>query len=283
VTTRALVLGGGGLAGIAWHVGLLAGLEDAGLDVRDPDLVVGTSAGSVVGALLRSGSDLAELYDWHVDPAAAAAERSVDLDINALGIAFLKALTGATGEQDARARIGALALGASTAPEAERRAIIAGRLPVDVWPDAPLVVTAIDTATGDFVGFDRDAGVGLVDAVAASCAVPGVWPPTTIGGRRFMDGGLRSLTNADLAAGCDRVLVLAPFAGYPRNPFGPDRDDELAPVRRTGQVLVLDADDESTAAFGSNPLDPATRAPSARAGRRQAASVADVVREFWTT
>ena len=64
---------------------------------------------------------------------------------------------------------------------------------------------------GEFVAFEKSSGVSLVDAVAASCAVPGVWPPVTINGRRYIDGGMRSAVNADLAAGYERVVVLAPI------------------------------------------------------------------------
>jgi NTE family protein len=275
--TRALVLGGGGLAGIAWEIGVLAGLADAGVDLRNADVVLGTSAGSVVGAQLRNGVDLDELFARQSRPAPT--ELQVELDVDRLATQMIGALTEAQGEEDARARVGGVALTASPVSEADRRAVVAARLDHHGWPDAPLVVTAVDTADGALRTFDAASDVALVDAVAASCAVPGVWPPVTIDGRRYMDGGIRSVTNVDLVAGHDRVLVLAPMAGFVPNPLGPDRADELAAC--TGRVLVVDADEQSTAASGTNPLDPETRAPSAAAGRAQAASVADAVRELW--
>lgn len=277
---RALVLGGGGIAGIAWEIGLLAGLAEHGVDLRSADLVVGTSAGSIVGTLLRGGRDLPELYAAQTGPAAAP-EPTPDFDATAMMSAFATALTGATGEQDARARVGGLALAAPTPPEAERRAIIAGRIGDAGWPAARLVVTAIDTADGAFRTFDADGGVPLLDAVAASCAVPGVWPPVTIDGHRYMDGGLRSVTNADLAAGCAKVLVVAPMRGFPDSPLGPDLDTEVATLRAQGQAHVVTADEASLQAFGSNPLDPATRRPSALAGRAQADAVWQEVARFW--
>ena len=88
--------------------------------------------------------------------------------------------------------------------------MIAQRLPSHDWPDRDLRISAIDTATGELVTFDRSSGVGLVDAVAASCAVPGVWPPVTIGDRRYMDGGVGSSVNMALADDCDVVVVLVP-------------------------------------------------------------------------
>ena len=278
--TRALVLGGGGIAGIAWELGLLSGLAAAGVDVRDADLVVGTSAGSIVGTLVRTGADLEEAYAAQLGPVPAT-ERAVDFDGAGFFAAMAGALAGVGSRQEARARIGALALRAQTMPESERRAVIGGRIGSPEWPAARLVVTAIDTADGEFLAIDGDTGIGLLDAVAASCAVPGVYPPITIGDRRFMDGGLRSPTNADLAAGHDRVLVVAPMGGFPGSPLGPSLEEEMAALRREGEAHLVLADEAALAAFGSNPLDPATREPAARAGRAQAGRVAAEVRAAW--
>src|SRR5206468_7208827 len=113
-----------------------------------------------------------------------------------------------------RRRLGRLARAAAddgrTPTEAQRRAAIESRLPRPEWPDRPLVVTAVDTGSGEFTTFTRPSGVELVAAVGASCAVPGVYPPVRVHGRRYVDGGMRSPANADLARGYDRVVVLAP-------------------------------------------------------------------------
>lgn len=278
--STALVLGGGGLAGIAWEIGVLVGLRDAGVPVEAADVVIGTSAGSVVGTLVAAGVDLAEAYA-NQTAGTASGERAVEVDLEALMAGFAAAMTGTRDRQERRAAVGRMALDASGVPEAERREIIASRLPSTDWPGRTLRLTAVDTGTGERVVFDRDSGVGLVDAVGASCAVPGVWPPVTIGDRRYMDGGIGSVTNADLAAGADRVLVLAPLRGADHNPLGTTLDEEVAELSRHAQVLVVTADEESLAAFGPDVLDPASRAPSARAGHRQAASVVDAVRELW--
>ncbi|RBY85855.1 patatin-like phospholipase family protein [Blastococcus sp. TF02A-26] len=279
-TSRALVLGGGGIAGVAWEIGLLSGLAVQGVDVRSADLVVGTSAGSVVGALVRGGHDLEQLYATQLQPVPPD-EPTVDVDLVALMTGIGAALAGAAGEQEARARVGELALHADTVPEADRRAAIASRIGEPAWPAERLVVTAVDTADGAFTTFDAGSGVPLLDAVTASCAVPGVWPPITVGGRRYMDGGMRSATNADLAVGCDRVLVVAPVEGFADSPLGPGLAAELDELRRGSAVHLVVADDLARAAFGANPLDPRTREPSARAGRAQADAVLAGVREFW--
>ena len=279
-TSRALVLGGGGIAGVAWEIGLLSGLAAHGIDVRSADLVVGTSAGSVVGALLCGDRDLDELYAAQLEPVPAD-EPTVEFDGMALMTAIGAALAGAAGEQEARARVGELALHADTVPEADRRAAIASRIGEPPWPAHRLVVTAVDTADGAFTTFDAGSGVALLDAVTASCAVPGVWPPITVGGRRYMDGGMRSATNADLAAGHGRVLVVAPVEGFADSPLGPGLPAELDVLRRDGEVHLVVADEAARAAFGTNPLDPRTRAPSALAGRAQADTVVAELRRFW--
>ncbi|MGY2082887.1 patatin-like phospholipase family protein [Blastococcus sp. SYSU DS0539] len=278
---RALVLGGGGIAGIAWEIGLLAGLAEHGVDVRDADLVVGTSAGSIVGTLLRGEKDLQSLYAAQSAPVTAA-EPDVEFDATAMMTAFAEALTGAAGEQDARARNGALALRGSDVPEAERRAIIAGRIGEVDWPAGRLVVTAVDTADGSFAAFDAGSGVPLVDAVAASRAVPTVWPLITIGDRRYMDGGMRSATNADLAAAARRSSSSrrSPAwraARWARTSRG--RSSCWAGAPRWHTVL---ADQSALQAFGTNPLSPASRQPAAAAGRAQAEAVRAEVAAFWS-
>jgi NTE family protein len=269
----ALVLAGGGVTGIAWELGLLLGLRDGGVDVVGAaDLVVGTSAGSAVGAQVLSGVDLEALYEQQLGPHR---ELRPDFDFDALVQIFTELGQSDRHDPAVRKQIGELALAASTVGEAERRAVIEWRLPVHDWPSAPrLLLTAIDAESGELAVFDADAGVGLVDAVAASCAVPGVWPPVTIGDRRYMDGGVRSTVNADLAAGSDAVLVLAPMSG----PAIAELDAELA--RLDGRVLTVSADDEAAAAMGPNPLEPSLRPPSAQHGRRQGLAAADAVAEL---
>jgi NTE family protein len=280
-TSRALVLGGGGLAGIAWELGILVGLADEGVQLLDPDVVIGTSAGSVVGTALASGLPAAPIYDAQLAPDGEDAELGVDIDLMALAGVFGEALSGVSSPLEARARVGAAALAAKTVPEATRRAVIEARLPVREWPDTRLLITAIEVESGEFVVFDKDAGVPLIEAVAASCAVPVVWPPITINGRKYMDGGLRSTTNADLAKGHDRVLVVAPYPPI-ATALGPALDAEIAELRATGEVVVIAPDDVAQAGFGMNPLDPSTRRPSALAGRDQGRALAAQVADLWT-
>ena len=278
---RGLVLAGGGLAGIAWEVGVLRGIEDEAAETArtllDSDVVVGTSAGSAVAAQLGSGLSLDELYDRQIRGASKEISPSVDIDdITEL---FLNALSDpdATKEQKLQ-RIGAVAHATPTVSQAVRRDVIAQRLPSHDWPHRDLRITAIDIGTGELVAFDRHSGVELIDAVAASCAVPGAWPPVTIGERRYMDGGVGSTMNLKLAGDCDAVVVLVPSGKGAPSPFGPDPAVEVDAF--SGRSLGVFADDDSLAAFGPNPLDPECREPSARAGRAQGRRVAAEITEF---
>jgi NTE family protein len=276
----ALVLGGGGITGIAWEIGLLAGLAEAGVDLSGADLVVGTSAGSVVGAQVTCGAELETLYQRQLEPATA--EKAARLNRATLA-RFAWAMLRSRGKDvEFRRRIGALALAAQkaglTPSEQERLDVIGSRLVSTQWPDRTLIITAVDAETGEFRTFDRDSGVPLLQAVAASCAVPGVYPPVTVDGRRCVDGGMRSAANADLAQDYDRVVVLAPI---PRG-VGPMASVDAQVTGMVSRVAVVSPDASSKAAIGRNVLDPAARAPSAEAGRRQAATVVARVAEAWT-
>ncbi len=268
--TEALVLGGGGVAGVAWTTGLLTGLAEAGQDVSGGELIVGTSAGATVAAQLGSGLSLADLYARQVEPELQAAEIMVEVDLATLGSAMAAAVRNATSALDIRRAVGRLALEAGTVPEAERRAVIESRLPSHRWPARAVKIVAVDAESGEPRVFDGTSGVSLVDAVAASCAVPGVWPPVTIGGRRYIDGGVRSHTNADYAAGASRVLVVAPKGPASLSPSEKPSPQTVEELRADGsEVAVVEPDEAVRRAIGGNALDPSTRGPAAEAGRAQ--------------
>ena len=263
--THALVLAGGGVTGVAWETGVLMGLHDAGHDIiGNLDLVVGTSAGSTVGAQILSGTDLADLYAGQI--AEKHNEISPQLDLEALATIFGEMALGGTTSDEQRIRIGELALASTTVDEATRRAVIEKRLPSHNWPTTPLILTTIDALTGEFVTWTKDSGVSLVDAVTSSCAVPSVWPCVTINGRRYYDGGLRNSANAHLATGHTDVIVIAPMTGGPSTIVNAELD-ELKASGSTIRMIVADA--EAIEAMGPNSLDPRFRRVAAEHGRRQ--------------
>jgi NTE family protein len=280
-TKRALVLGGGGVAGIAWQTGVLCGIADespsAARLLLNSDVLVGTSAGSAVAAQISSGVTLQALFAQQVG--ATSAEIDPGVSVDALTDLFLTAISEpySTTAQKLQ-RIGAVALATETVAEPVRREVIAHRLPSHDWPARVLRIAAIDIATGERVVFDRDSGVDLVDAVAASCAVPGVWPTVTIGDRRYMDGGIGSPVNLDVAGDCDVAVVLVPTGSTTASPFGENPAAEIAAFGKA--ALGVFADEHSLAAAGPNSLDPRSRVVSAVAGRAQGRREASTVAAF---
>lgn len=274
----ALVLGGGGITGIAWETGLLKGLRDAGADVTGADLIVGTSAGSVVGAQIATGVPLDELYGRQLQAVNIATERAPD--IGPLTEFFSAARSSSTQDwakptREVLAWIGEQARAAATRPTEESRLeVVMARLPIHDWPERRLLVTAVDTEDGSFVVWDRTSGVALPLAVASSCAVPWIYPPVTINGRRYMDGGVRSTTNADVAAGYEVVLIVAPMGAVMTAAL----DEEVAELREAGSAVdVISPDQAALDAIGPNPLDPARRLAAAVAGLAQAESAAETI------
>ena len=263
--STALVLAGGGVTGIAWEIGVLLGLAENGNDlVARADLIVGTSAGSTVGAQIALGRPLAELHKAQLSDNHGEISPRLDLDL--LARIFGSMTDGGTSSDEERRAIGELALSAPTVDTATRRAVIERRIGTDEWPSRALVVTAIDADTGAFRSWSASDGVSLIDAVASSCAVPGVWPCVEIKGARYYDGGLRNSANGFLAAGHDEVWVLAPLTG------GASRavEREMNTLRADGaRVMFISADEDAVAAMGPNSLDPRFRRPAAEHGLRQ--------------
>jgi len=273
---RALVLGGGGVTGVAWEIGLLHGLAEQGVDLSTADLFVGTSAGSVVAAQLTGGTAIGDLYEHEL--ADTTGDTNATIGSKVL-VGFVLAALWPGERARGRARLGRAALKARTVPESARRTAIASRVRRDDWPAARLLIPAVEAETGEVKVFDSASGASLIDAVAASCAVPLVWPPMTVGGRRYVDGGVRSVANVDLAGGYQRVVVIAPLTAAARRADRPAAQAAaLGPEVRTAVVSPTDA---ALTAIGRNPLDPARRAPAARAGRAQAAEVLQRVRAAW--
>lgn len=275
------MLAGGGIAGIAWETGILRGIADespaTAQALLDSDVLVGTSAGSTVAAQVSSGSSLEVLFERQL--ATTSAELTPSVGVEEIVELFMAAVAkpGLSATEKLQ-RIGEIALTTPTVPESVRRDVIAARLPSHEWPERLLRIPAIDTATGELVAFDRSSGVSLVDAVAASCAVPGAWPPVTIDGRRYMDGGVGSTINLQFADDCDDVVVLVPQGRDSPSPFGGGPGEEIAAF--SGRTHGVFADDDALAAFGRDPLNPACRIPSAEAGRAQGRRVAAELGEF---
>ncbi len=296
-----MVLGAGGVAGTAWMIGLAAGLRRSGVDLAEADLIVGTSAGAIVGALVATHQDLDRLAfparegssgerldegERLVVPAPEGAPGAGRLDMEDRLVVPARGEPAGAGRlnevfqvlsdpelepAEARRRVGriALASGGGTEHLARMESLIGA----GGWPDRALLVTGVDVWTGEPLVWDRTSGVPLASAVAASSSMPGVYPPVVIGGRPYMDGGLRSGTNADLATGSRTLLVIEPLAHlFPRERL----HRELAEAGPETTVTIT-PDDRSLNAFGTDLHDRAAWRPSYAAGAAQAAGAARLI------
>ncbi len=301
-----LVLGAGGVTGHAFHAGVLAAIEESiGWDPRDAGAIVGTSAGSVVGSLLRAGFSPRDL-----------AARSTGDPLSADG-ARLAARSDAAIEGGVPVRPPRTGLPRMTAPGLLVRAalrpfwmsrpgvVLAGAMPSGTvttewvsaplrplygsdWPDAGLWLTAVRLRDGQRVVFGRDGAppADVADAVAASCAIPGYFEPVTIDGDRYVDGGAHSPTNADLLAGrdLDLVIVSSPMSvtGH-TNRLRPPLDlparrlcrlylaREVGRIRRRRvPVITFQPTPADLVAMGVNAMDPARRAAVTRQAKESA-------------
>jgi NTE family protein len=302
MSKRALVLGGGGPVGIAWECGLLTGLAEAGVDLSEADFIVGTSAGSFVGAQIAMGQDIKALAApflamkdpppkpaGEAKPASPTRQAGPPPDLSFLFKKMAEAASGQRPAEEVRAELGAWAAEASKMSEdafvQSFGRFLAG-LPDDAWPTKGYACTAVDIETGAFHPWRREDGVGLARAVASSCSVPGVYPPITLKGRRYMDGGMRSPVNADVATGYDTVVVVAlnVAAGSEKAAARAKAqlDGELQVLRDGGaRVALVLPDTAAQAAFGPNLMDARKRPGAAQAGLDQARVAADVLRAVW--
>jgi NTE family protein len=285
---RALVLGGGGTVGIAWEIGLLAGLRQAGIDVGAVDVIVGTSAGSVVGSRIAHGTDprdlLASLRNDAPQPAGGEAPVR---DTQAAAEAF-----GLWGSADRMtpercAAVGAVALRASTISESDYLARFEAQTPA-AWPATPLLITAVDCESGELHVFDAASGVPLPRAISASCSVPTLFPPVTIAGRRYTDGGVRSGTSADLALpfAPGTALIIAPLGSADRGIHNICRRQAIEEAQQLeaagARVTIVHMDEASLAAGGGNLMDVAARIPTADAAYAQGQRLAAVLDPAWS-
>jgi len=295
--TRALVLSGGGPVGIAWEAGLLAGLEENGVELGAADFILGTSAGSFVGSQLAMGKKATDMAAAilaeanRVSSAVAAGSRPNSGGAPNLGLLFQKmqeARSGQRDPQEVRREIGQFALEAKTMDEESFIRSFGRQLSeaqADVWPAKGYACTAVDAETGAFVVWNAEAKVGLARAVASSCSVPGVFPPITINGRRYIDGGMRSGSNADLATGHELVVVVGLRTGGDEAAAAQAR----APLEKEIQVLrdagarteLILPDDASVAAFGANLMDGRARPAAAQAGIEQGRALAAALKGVW--
>lgn len=288
--------------GVGWQLGLAAGLAASGVELVDADLVIGTSAGSLTGAMLTSGEDPSALVDQVESMFEAGVGDSGVDQVDMAGLAgLMEAMLGpasneevggdAPTEQERLAQVGRIALDAPTISEDAFVGTMASVLAGRPWPRT-FACTAVDTATGEFRQWDEAAGVPLERAVASSCSVPGMYPPITIDGRRYMDGGVRTMHNADRAEGHDSVVVvsvmmtkLPPGIHDPRlEGFFAHQQAGIDHLRATGSAVeVIEPDVEflTLSGMGMALMDFRLVAAAADAGVRLGKQEAERLRAIW--
>tara|TARA_R110000772_G_scaffold267850_1_gene392823 strand:- start:19241 stop:20101 length:861 start_codon:yes stop_codon:yes gene_type:complete len=265
-----LVLGGGGVTGIAWMTGLLKGLEENSLNLAEFDKLIGTSAGATVAAQISNGLSLAELYSRQITPQKQVSEITPSITIFKIILKLIPALLVKNNPVRFRQRIGTMALKSKTVAAELRRQVILERMPSREWPDIDMHIMAIHSASGDIVNFTKHSNVDFVDAVAASCAVPGIWPSVKINGEYYYDGGIRSAENADFALASKRVLIISPVGLKGMAMPGSSLKAEVELLEQSGsEVALISPDSHSRKAMGKNPLDPSKREVAAKAGYLQ--------------
>jgi NTE family protein len=276
--STALVLGGGGPVGGAWLTGVLAGLTDAGVDLGRADVIIGTSAGAVFGTRLACGQPPRELYERQL----SGADR-VELRVTAAQtLRFLWAALGSRDPERSVRRLGRAALAATrTASAAELRAAMRTLLRgATDWPARALRIAAVDAVSGEVAAFDADSKTDLVDAVTASCAVPLLWPPVELNGRRLIDGGSRATANLQLAAGYRHVLAVVPIPDAV-GPHPSAREQAAQLTARGAAVSLVCPDRAARRAMGRNMTANARVPAAARAGHAQGTALAGTVAGTW--
>jgi NTE family protein len=286
--SRALVLGGGGPVGRAWQTGLAAGLSNLGVDFRNAHLIVGTSAGAIVGAEIALGRDMNDAVPASTS-SAAPAPRTRPEDVVLLMAAMARAAASATPETELK-KIGQMALSADVPSEesALHRPNL-GAVAGQAWP-SNFEATAVNTRSGRLQVWSASSCVSLQKALAASSALPGVWPPITIGADRYMDGGVRSTLNADLAKGRSRVVVVScrsleiasdtdPVASTIRAQWA-----QIAMLRESGstvEIITPDANFRALTSNGVSLLNTALEPEAYDMGKLQAESEIARIRTVW--
>ena len=280
---RALILAGGGYVASSWELGLAAGMADAGLDVRNADLFVGTSAGARVALDLASGKPLDEFYQMRAGPGIPPLEppRKVDWVKLRADLDAAKKAGGSTTE--ILRRYGTLALANAVGVGTDRRQIVATQIPMQVWPEQKVLIVTLNAETGERRAFDKESGIDLVDAIIGTTAMFGS-PPTLFNGQYYFDGGYYSGDNADLAIGCERVLILS-LVAPPEAMRLVSLEDAVEKLRAAGsQVEVIHPDEETMAALAATggQMNPASGRPAAIAGRLQGQrAVGERLKSFW--
>ncbi len=286
--TFALVLGGGGLLGAAWEAGLIAGIAEEEAGITRADRLIGTSSGAIIGLQIALGRAPGDIFQGQIAMAEDYIKQNPVRPESSPSPAgqppiiqeILKAALEGDVPRELLAKIGRIALEAPALPEEPFVAQFQPLLkPGERWPDR-FVCIALDVEDGTLAVWDKDSRVDPVRAIAASAAAPFVVTPIQIHGHRYMDAGLRSTTNADIAKGFDRVVIVAPSAAFMPELKIPAKREVAMIEQAGGKAILITPDKYSTEAMGFNPMDAARSGAVARTAFKQGKEESGAIKEL---
>ena len=248
INEKALVLGGGGITGIAWESGVLAGLIDSGVLVNHADKILGSSAGSYVGSILANGQNMKTYYEQLANNRDNADNAQLDPSLFELWReAFVQ---GKTDEQVIGKYLGDIInKSPSTVSFEERERSVRKRIGNVDWTPQ-LEITAINAKTGTLESFNETSDISLIEAVMASGAVPGIWPHVDMLGASWIDGGMISSTNARLMANYKDIIILAPLDQ--KQGLVPSVYEDVETLKTNSNVTLITPDQDSRNIIGTN-------------------------------
>lgn len=275
--TKALVIGGGGITGMAWEAGILAGLMEKGIQLNHADTVLGTSAGSFISALLLNNYDMKAYYQYlsqHKDENDTA-ELTPDL--------YKRWVAAVVDGGDDQIKVGKMFgqiaedFKPTISPE-QRKAAVKVRLRDSEW-QPQLNVTALDIETGQLNIFSEKDGISLMDAVMASGAVPGIWPYVEYNGRKYMDGGFVNSANTLAVSSAEEIIVIAPLDQ--KQGQLPSVHEDVAQLKQTKQVTLITPNQASRSIIGTNIYDNTKLEAIGDEGYKQGLLIADQISNAW--
>ena len=280
ILNGAVVLGGGGSLAIGWELGYLYALENEGIDIRNADLVIGTSGGAQAATGITSTKSWEEIFNEQIEPKSN--EEPPQQNMEAVVAKYSEIAQKSHSPEEWIENYSEFALQKNKFDESEHINRLKHRIKVTSWPQN-LMITAIDAQASKRAVFTKDSNVDIYRPMASSGSLPGVWPATTIDGKKYYDGGCHSMENADLAKGAHKVLILATnlpiVTPYKIN-------DAIAELQNSGANVKLITPSEDVLQklneLGGNTVDTAIRPEMARLGQQQGERDAQMIKEFWS-
>lgn len=276
---HAIVLGGGGSLAIGWELGYLSALSEDGINIRQADVVIGTSGGAQAATGITSQKSWEEIYNEQIAPKSD--ETPPSSNMSDIFSRYKEIQETSDTPKEWIENYSVYALEHNKFDESVHINRLKNRIKMNEWPEN-LMITAINVDKAERVALTTNSNVDIHTAMAASGSLPGVWPTTTINGVKHFDGGCHSMENADLAKGAKKVLILATNLPV-TTPY--KLKDAIQELEQSGsEVILITPSDEVLAKLnelGGNTVDPSIRPDMFELGTIQGHSDANRIKEFW--